>query len=279
MIADEYYVQSFKEIENGVFVSDRIEIQEGTKNVIMVCSEIESKEIIGSPFYLFRYMPFSRLYTELEKKTLTFVSPLKWKDPFEKAFLELNNGLNVKCICSTYNRSIGEEWAWQAYSCDEPIIRIGLQFDKFLSVLSNITKKKGNKWKFYISVCDYSLNKEDILSLKASVKKNKTLLSNDEFLSLMSIKRKAFATEKEIRVFAITDGNNSEPITVFKKVDYKNFLSSILLEPLTPYDDETRQKQHSKLQEIMNNGIRRYLEKEKGVDKKMIQQSHVYEMK
>lgn len=274
-----YNMQSFNEVQDGVFASDRIVLDNSNK-VAKVSGETEVKLNKGEPLYMFRHMPFSRLYTELEKKTLTFVSPEKWKDPFEKAFLELCKGYDIKCLCFTYNRSHGEEWAWQAYGCDEPIVKIGIRFDLFINELSKIaSSKQSHKNKFYITVCDYSLDKQDVLKCKARAKKSIGSLNLNDCINLLSIKRKAFETEKEIRVFSVKEnkkGSDSGAIEIFNRVDYKNFLSSVIMEPLTPFSDELRQKHYAKLQDIKNSGIKSYLINQGIIN---VYQSHVYEMK
>lgn len=274
-----YNKQTFTKIHDGVFVSDRIEL-DNDKKVTKVSGETEVKLYNGEPLYLFRHLPFSRLYTELEKKTLTFVSPEKWKDPFEKAFLELCKEYDIKCLCFTYNRSRGEEWAWQAYHCEEPIVKIGIRIDCFINELSRIAStKQYKKFKFFVSVCDYSLDKKDVMKCKALAKKNLSSPNLCDYINLLSIKRKAFETEKEIRVFSVKEDENgsaSRSIEIFNQVDYKKFLSSVMMEPLTPFSDELRQKHYSKLQDIKNSGIKSYLQSQ-GIGN--VYQSHVYEMK
>ena len=71
-------------------------------------------------------------------------------------------------------------------------------------------------------------------------------------------------------------GSDSGAIEIFNRVDYKNFLSSVIMEPLTPFSDELRQKHYAKLQDIKNSGIKSYLINQGIIN---VYQSHVYEMK
>ena len=268
--------QSFIERTKGVYVSDRIVYTDDGKTV---CKVLGGSELVIDPkwpFTLYRYMPFSRLYTELNEKTITFLSPKQWEDPFEGAFLNLHKSLNVKCLCFTYNGSIGEEWAWKSYRRDEPLVRIEIMFDKLVDTLSSISSQEENAWAFYISVCDYSMDKSSIINYVKNLKKSRTTLSLFEYLNIMSLKRKAFSNEREIRIFAVPNTSIDNNFISFKNVDYKDFMTRVLLEPLAPFQDEPRNKYYSKLQAIHNAGIQEYLH---SVIKIKTQQSHLYEIK
>lgn len=267
-------MKDFSERKKGVFVSNKIIFQKDGKTVCKVKGDTELDIAPKWPLTLFRYMPFSRLYTELENKTMTFLSPKLWKDPFESAFLDLWKGIDLKCLCFTYNGSIGEEWAWKAYAVDEQLVRIEVLFDKLVDTLSNITQQKGSKCCFYICVCDYSMDKKTLISYKATLKKQGCVTNLEDILNIMSNKRKAFAGEREIRIFAI-DRNSNNSIISFNGVDYRSFTTRILLEPLNPFEDNKRRKYYSKMQDIHNLGIKEYL---KSLSIKT-QQSHLYEMK
>lgn len=268
--------QSFVKRAQGVYVSDRIVYTDTGKIVSKVLGETELSIDSKWPFTLYRHMPFSRLYTELNEKTITFLSPMLWEDPFEGAFFNINKSHNVKCICFTYNGSIGEEWAWKSYRCDEQLVRIEIMFDKLVNTLSGISCQGGNAWTFYISVCDYSMDKSSIIKFIKNVKPSGITLSLTNYLNIMSLKRKAFSYEKEIRIFAVHNTIVYDNIKSFKNVDYKNFMTRVLLEPLAPFQDKPRNKYYSKLQDIHNAGIKKYIKSLKIIK---TQQSHLYEIK
>ena len=96
-------MQKFIEREKGVFVSDKIVFSEDGKAVSKVLGDSELQIAPDWPLTLYRFMPFSRLYTELERLCITFLSPKLWKDPFENAFLSLFKNIDLKCLCFTYN--------------------------------------------------------------------------------------------------------------------------------------------------------------------------------
>lgn len=268
-------MQKFIEKEDGVFISDKIIFSEDGKTVREVQGDTELEIDKEWPLTLFRYMPFSRLYTEIEKKQITFLSPELWKDPFESAFHKLGNGIDLKCLCFTYNGSIGEEWAWKAYGCDEQLVRIEINFSKLVYTLSDITKSPKQGTRFYICVCDYSKDKKALISDMTKFKKAGGIKKLEDFLNLMSHKRKAFAGEREIRIFAVDEGlDKSDAISIFP-VDYKKFMTRVLLEPLDPFSDKLRDGYYTQLQDIHNEGIKTYLQK----FSIKTQQSHLYETK
>jgi hypothetical protein len=268
-------MQKFIERQNGVFVSEKIVFSEDAKTVRKVMGDNELEIAPEWPLTLFRFMPFSRLYTELEQKCMTFLSPKLWRDPFENAFLELGNEIDLKCLCLTYNGSIGEEWAWKAYTGDEQLIRIEVDFLKLVETLSNIASQNNLKTHFYICVCDYSKDKKKLLSDITAIKKSGKTINLEDFLNIMSFKRKAFAGEKEIRIFALDSSSNKDDTVSFKGVDYRTFTTRVLLEPLDPYQDAFRKANYAKLQDIHNAGIKTYLQ---DLNIKTIQ-SHLYETK
>ena len=266
--------QSFVERAKDVNVSDRI-VYTG-RTVAKVIGETELSIDPKWPFTLYRYMPFSRLYTELNEKTITFLSPKQWEDPFEGAFLNLDKSHKIKCICFTYNGSIGEEWAWKSYRRGEPLVRIEIMFDKLVDTLSGISCQEGSNWTFYISVCDYSMDKSSIIDYVKNIKKSGATLDLYNYLNIMSLKRKAFSNEREIRIFAIPNTAIDDNVISFKNVDYKDFMTRVLLEPLAPFQDLPRNKYYSKLQAIHNAGIKEYIHSLKTIK---TQQSHLYEIK
>ena len=147
-------MQQFIKRKEGVFISDKLVFSEGGTTVCRVEGEQDLEIDPKWPLTLYRFMPFSRFYTELEERTMTFLSPALWNDPFESAFLSLWKGIDLKCLCFTYNGSIGEEWALKAYAGKEQLVRIEIVFDKLVNTLSQIAKQKGNKCSFYVCVCD-----------------------------------------------------------------------------------------------------------------------------
>ena len=267
--------QSYIKRANGVYVSDRIIFDGSGKTVCKVMGETELDVDSKWPLTFFRYLPFSRLFTDLNNNTLTFLSPTQWDDPFESAFYGLYKQHNVKCLCFTYNGSIGEEWAWKAYKSSERLVRIEILFDKLVNTLSKVVSENNGKWTFYISVCDYSMDKKDIVSLVKSAGLSGLKLNLESYLNVMSLKRKAFSTEREIRIFAVSDVNGIDSAETFDNIDYKSFVSRVLLEPLPPFSDSPQRKEYPILQKIYNAGINEYFSKLKI----KTQQSHLYEIK
>lgn len=261
--------QNFIDAREGVFVSDRIWDTEANK-VTCIKPDNRRQIKIDKDFCLFRYMPFSRLYTELKDKTLTFISPKKWDDPYESLFLQ-EDKIKIKedkvlngCLCFTYNRFKGEEAAWKLRKDDEPVVKICVNFSALLDGLSLIASNLSME--FYISLCNYSLNKSDIDSSYTAYK-NLTEIKLEDYLNCMSVKRKAFEHECEVRIFAVSKKNNEEEnkkekeqdqnVISYKVGNYKDLITEILLPPLKGYNPgDSRYKHYVEIQDIYNKGMR-----------------------
>lgn len=269
--------QNFIDAREGVFVSDRIWDTEANK-VTCIKPDNRRKIKIDKDFCLFRYVPFSRLYTELKEQALTFISPKKWDDPYESLFFQ-EDKIKIKedkvlngCLCFTHNRFKEEEAAWKLRKDDEPIVKICVNFSALLDRLSLIANKKEDKpaVRFYISLCNYSLNKSDIDSSYTAYK-NLTEIKLEDYLNCMSIKRKAFEHESEVRIFAISDKKNEKvdgkenkkekeqkkDVASYNVGNYKDLITEILLPPLKGYNPgDSRYKHYVEIQDIYNKGMR-----------------------
>lgn len=155
---------------------------------------------------LFRYMKVSNLLSDIKAKELAFVSPSLWGDPFEQLFFKkdgiiINNiTYFVRCICFTYDWIESEEAAWNRSNDSEEVVRVEYDFQKLWNSLRQTTD-----YKFYFSVMDYSMPRMDIIQLSNKFK-NKSWCPTkiDEYLNVLSLKRKAFSYENEVRLFMVS---------------------------------------------------------------------------
>lgn len=243
---------------NNVYLSDRINI-----NNLSITINDQTKNI--KDFRLFQYRTFHYVYKDIDKQTFAFISPKKWKDPFEKNSL-LDE--NIFCICTKYLSSINEEASWTQYSidADTPLVRLSYKFDELIDLLNQLGLH--HQVDFYIGVIDYSLDRKNISKQIAHYKRISNSLTIDDKLSLMCLKRSAFAYEKEIRIFAVPKCNNKntnkwvneEVMTLSLKPINKNWnsiIGSIILPPLRPINDT--QTTFESLQKIINAGMEDYL--------------------
>jgi hypothetical protein len=142
-------------------------------------------------------------------------------------------------------------------------------------MLSEIAQE--NTCQFYLSVADYSQSKDNML-----VSNIKTMYSSiEKYIKLMSLKRKAFAYENELRIFAVFEGikqplNNVESFKLCSK-KYSEIINHITLPPLQPNKSIIKVFDYDKLQEAKNAPIKKMLEESLPIVK--IQESRLYSKK
>lgn len=164
---------------------------------------------------LYKYMPIQRLIDMLSEKEIAFVSPNLWKDPYETKYLETDySAFNYKqppiFACCLRNTNDNEEASWKIYSDGQPIVRVSFNVLKFCQDLhSYCTTYRCN---LYWSKIDYSLTRSEINSLCAPTSEHYqnffTDFDEESYIRLMSLKRKAFAYEKEHRFFIVPTKNS-----------------------------------------------------------------------
>lgn len=225
-----------------------------------------SKSLPWHPFRIHHYIPFSRFTVALEKSELNFPSPIKWLDPYESLFYEENvmigdEFIDIRCLCTTYESVDGEESAWaRGGGINGKMIRVSYKYHELCKVLDRIAQE--NHCLFFISICDYSQSKDNLQ------KKNKPCYTSlADYVKTMSLKRKAFTYENELRIFAVFKNTNKlrSPLPVvfsFKlnANDYQNMIATVCLPPLKPFPrDDERNKHYEELQDIENKGIKEKL--------------------
>ncbi len=255
-------------------------------------------------FYVNRYIRFRYFKNEILNNKLFFISPLLWKDPYETVFFENNMQIgndkyNVWCICTTYESVFNEESAWKRSgvgldicNTDDKIVRVSYHFDKFCELLEQISGFYQNKVEFYISIIDYSQSKDTLI--KKNVSQIKSL---DEYLNLLSLKRKAFFYEYEMRIFAVVKDkdfyNNNDKNSTRNCEDKVNELFeaelgnnsplklsdavfSVTMPPLEPFKrTDVRFEIYDKLQDLDNLDLRVQLKKLFSTPR-IVQQSRLY---
>lgn len=194
---------------------------------------------------LFRYMRAPFFFKDLSDSKLTFLSPTLWEDPFEKLFYKEqglcigDNTYYVECICLTYDWIESEEAAWKRSGDIGDTIRVEYDFDLLCEELS-----RHDSYSFYFSVIDYSLPREDIVRMS---RMSHQLTSIGDYLNLLSLKRKAFLYENEIRLFIVS--KTPFPDNLFK-IKYNN--SPIKTVCFPPQKSDTLSVMEKK---IINTGI------------------------
>jgi len=252
---------------SNIYISDKFEMDCSSTDDYIV-KGIKGIESHPEKFFIYRYIPFSRIYTEFRNKTLTFVSPQKWDDPFEVFYfveaeednLKIQDEIDkLRCLCFSGNEFHGEEWAWKVYKpYNEPLVRVTFDFNELLKLLVRIDKETNedpnkNKVDFYITVMDYSKDKNELEKKQKEIKKN-----SSEYLDIinqLSYKRKAFENEKEVRIFALFDKMPDSGIKEFENVDLRSCITGIMLPPLPRFMDK-RDKYYNEIQNFQNIGMK-----------------------
>ena len=277
----------------------------------------ERKNREKRPFTLFRYAKFSQLRNDISHSLLKFPSPSSWEDPFEaQSFKFMNEDNDNPCpitggICFTTDGVHNEDYAWKVYGAGESIVRCEFDFEKFAQQLQASSDKINNAVDFYISLMSYMLDRKKIEHILLGLKKaEKTCL--DCMLRILTLKRKSFLGESEVRVFAVVRNSHStieetcsegmgelpKPNLSANKPDfrnifpftYENCMKRITLPPLQPsvvspladYYHQWQENQNKSMQDAFDNGIDLADEdwKEEKADqfKCKIQQCHLYDI-
>lgn len=273
--------QKFNLWKKNVYLSDCIQIDNldnqkitllnpNDKSIILYTDKENDKDMA---FSIFKCLPFERAKSYLtDSQHLTFVSPNLWVDPFDYLFYDENKiEGKLYCFVASYSRAYNEEAVWKSYANNNTANIWSLDFIKLLEQLSFITDNVD----FYVSLIDYSNKKSDLIDKRKQL--NSSLSQPfplHDVLNNMSLKRKAFKYEDEIRIFAHVKGEQIPAKTIDFKMELlkksvkgnrnnssKTVLSNVLLPPYPPKKKgEYSEVQYSKLQQIQNSGFRIFYE-------------------
>lgn len=238
---------------------------------------------------LYKYMCFEPLVKAVDEKELIFVSPLKWRDPFERRFFQTEYRSRnfvlpqIACMCLTNRSTTNEEASWKMYvNSNDKALRITYNYKKICDILEQYAAT--DHCKIYIGKVIYDFDKREIESLhKPSSDDNyKTFFPQqfdiEHYLSLMLIKRKSFQFENEVRVFIVRDAGMSfdNGLLRIKGVDYKNndLISQIMIAPYEPLpDNDTISKFRKKLNDTESEEYKKLLVEKIGCT---VKQSQLY---
>lgn len=226
-----------------------------------------------------RYMPFSRVCEMLKNRQIAFVSPELWEDPFEKRFYDVKvvknkEGKpkesvalpNMACLCFTSSSSENAEAFWsRSKTSDEPYIRVVFDLYELLDALNSFADKHSAR--IYFAAAKYEFEKD----IKEVHKKRNFTEDKLErsYVSLMSLKRKAFSYEQELRLFIVWD-KNSKKIKDFDKnkvvfVSYKksfnNLIKRMTFDPrLDSFEDDENSEKDKKAESKYEKELKQVLE-------------------
>lgn len=180
-----------------------------------------------NPLTVYRYMHYSWAKTLIESKEISFADPNIWEDPFEKRFVcgkyEDFTPKQLACLCVTTEHGKNEAAFWRAFDPDgkHDLVQVTLDFETLLRSLDKFAKKYDAK--VYVKACDYKYSSAELKSSgKDSFLKDVESVDEKTFIDLMSLKRRAFASENELRFFIY--GNNLPFETGYVNIPYEGNL-------------------------------------------------------
>lgn len=226
---------------------------------------------------IYKYMDVESAISFLQTRSLAFVEPSSWYDPFEKRFYnadfsQIQNFEKPKIFASCFTSKPTNEAAWVMYSYFKSgLASKSIRFEFNPTLLYHMLDEFGkmNNVKIVVSNVNYTLTEQTIKALhKTTCKYHSQYFNNfdeDKFVNLMLIKRKAFEYEKEIRVFILPTSNTpKEVVQTFDCIDklkltgdniiLKSLIKSIMISPIcTPLETQMIEKQ---IQNITNGAIK-----------------------
>lgn len=212
---------------------------------------------------LYRYMRISNI-AEILNGTVRFDLPDRWNDPFEKLFYRNPITIGTKtyqvfCLCFVSDVNKGEESLWHTHGqiqngikkslCD-CVVRAAIDVQNLCKELS----KAHPDMTFFLTQIDYSLSREQILH-RWRTQKNKAYSSLDEFIKDMSLKRKAFSYEHEVRLFGVSEQplKTENQFCLINIKNTKSIITSVTLPPLPISQNYDKQAYHKQLEAMALN--------------------------
>ena len=167
---------------------------------------------------LYKYMNIERAIQFLQNGEYYFVEPIAWQDPYEKRFYTADYSniqpyVPQRIFATCLTDRVSNEAAWKMYRDDRGglgsrCIRLEINRAKLFHQLDKV---KNGKFVFGKANYKYTSKTIDTIHIKESPQYNYYFsdFSEEKFLELLLIKRKAFEYENEVRLFFIPDESNS----------------------------------------------------------------------
>lgn len=172
---------------------------------------------------IYKYMNLETALISLKSGKLRFSQISEWTDEYEKRFYNADySKLGIKKDCTPklyaccFTTQKASEAAWKTYTYGKNglghvCVKFELRLEKLRESLE--TYAKNNSYKVYESQMNYHYTDETIGELhkieNREYKRFFKAFSLASYLSLLSIKRPAFAYEKEIRIFMVPNNQKS----------------------------------------------------------------------
>ncbi len=228
----------------------------------------ESERFFHTENYLNRIVTLDR-FIDFQENKLVFVSPSKWSDPYEKAFLQakyefngrsyfhplrpiMNEGHNLYAQCWTAGKQT--EAMWKGFAPHEDGVMIQMSTQNMLETLYDISER--GSYDFYIGKVNYQ-DTDQLYDMKSH---HQTWVDiengriNDRTIGLLYKKRESFDYEKEYRILAVKrNGRNKRFYVSFNLPEILRFVKYLKFDPrmgekLFGFTKNTIQKEYPELE-------------------------------
>lgn len=203
---------------------------------------ITREDFLSRPL-LYKYMPLEYTLKTLNSKRLWFADPTKWKDPFERRFVEAKymDGTkqrnfrwknHIYCICMSQTQVC--EASWRVYSPNDIAVQLRINRDELLKELEKMEKD----FDIYIGKVEY-MSTNDITKDLSEIpfkKPRVTTINSDNFAArLFMLKRMAFRYEDEIRILLLDKDKKNTPKKDGVEMPYQcentDLIHSVVIDP------------------------------------------------
>lgn len=97
-------------------------------------------------FQINRYLSYKHFSEYVTKRYITFISPFKWKDPFERRFIKTDYSKysyiqpSIFCMYTTENSQENEDASWRLYGMpNDKVLRIKINVCKLMKFLNDFS--------------------------------------------------------------------------------------------------------------------------------------------
>lgn len=186
---------------------------------------------------IYRYLPLERFLDVIHSMNLYFVSPEKWKDPFDnflfKREIRNTNSFLKKLFVGCFTLNPHSQAYWSIYAPEGYSVRLKFNTRELFDL---ILKLKDRTW---FGELNYKKEKEIIEILQNTTGLRDALESNtinDIFLQVFTYKRMPFEFEKEVRIIIESKPTQDK----VKRVRFTDFdlIRGVFLDPRMKPNEE-----------------------------------------
>ncbi len=205
----------------------------------------EAESLVEPDMYLYRILTLDR-FIDYSRNKLTFISPSKWSDPYEKVFLEAkyhyeneefdhplrHNDDGYKLFAQCWTGTKQTEAMWRGFAPNSDGVLLKIAGSVLVDILNEISER--GSFNFFIGKVNYEDSDQlyQMKTLQPVWDDIRDSVVSQRSLSLLLKKRQAFSFEDEYRILAVkSNGRNSKGIAEFTVPNLVNRLNYIKFDP------------------------------------------------